>query len=725
MSSCKKFRLKNHLLLFLALSYSFYIFPQNNFKKVTDSVNVLIKLSDKQNLASNFQEALKFATLAVNHASTTDDKVLQGRAYICLANTYEMIDDNASSEKYFRAALLEGKNSNNYFLTVGALNGLGNVYASDSTTVDKAAAFYEESVKYALKEKKIEHIYITYSNISGMYLDFKQPDRAHPFLGKANYYLDQLEKPSPLYITLLQLYFAKYHQQKAQPDKAIVFINEAQTIAEKHTLNLDLIDIYKLKSTIHEDLGEFDLAIHSLKKMQEFKDLNFNSEKSQQIEEIKAKFEVNEYEHAAKMSKSKTNTIIITSIGLLLLISSLFLMFYLNKKRKALAILEEKNTALIAAKNEAERVNKLKSDLLVNISHELRTPLYGVIGITSMLMDETNASQKQKELLNSLKFSGVYLKNLINNILRIEDIESKNITLTNKPTNLYRLVSSMVDAFKTHADENQNTLTLTLPKSVDRIYSVDGFKLSEILINLISNANKFTSGGKIEVKLDLLQHNANDTDAIRFTIRDTGIGIPKENLKTIFENFKQGVEENTSYGAGLGLSISKHLIEILGGEIEIKSVVNKGSEFSFVLDLSTNIEDYDAHSIENQVLKILVAEDNKINQMVTKRLILSIGHECSIVKNGLEAVNRCKEEAFDLILMDINMPVMNGLEATKAIKAFKPDCKIIALTALEISEIATQCREAGLDDVINKPINKEQLSAIISTNLSRVAKSLN
>ena len=703
---------KRLLLNLLLLSYSFCIFSQNELKKIVDSVEVLIELSDKQNLGSNYEEALKYATLAVKHAKTvSNNKELEGRAYICLANTYQMVSDNNNAEKYFNIALENGKVIDDYFLKAASLNGLANVFSQDESTADKAANYYETSIEYAIEANKLEHVFIAYLNASIMYLDFDEPNKAYPYLLKTAEYFDKLKNNNSLYFTMLNLYYADYYAQKNNHNTALTYIVNARDVAEEHKLFLDLIDIYELKSRIHQQRGEYDLAIESLKQQQHYKDQIFNSEKIRQIEEIKADFEVSEYEHAAKISESKTTTTIITAIGLSLLLSSIFLIFYLKRKRKTLALLEKKNIELVESKNDAEHANKLKSELLVNLSHELRTPLYGILGITSMLMDESKKDPKQIELLNSLRFSGEYLKNLINNLLRNEEIEANTITITKKQTNLHQLVIDIANLFMLQAKENQNKLRLNISQSVGKVYNIDDDKLSEILVNLLSNANKFTSGGSVEVKLEL-EKKHNNTDTISFTISDTGIGIPEEMLDNIFESFKQ-VETNTAYGAGLGLSIAKHLIEVMGGTIQVKSELNKGSEFSFSLNFETIIETNDELVINNKDLNILLVEDNKINQIVTKKLLTTIGHECTLTKNGLEAVEICKVNDYDLVLMDINMPVMNGFDATKSIKLFKPELKIIALTALEVSEIKTQCTEAGIDDVINKPISKTRLKDII------------
>lgn len=709
--------MKKHLLL-IAVCFNLFVFSQNDRKKVSDSVFSLISLSKDENHASNFEGALKYATLAVKHAQKSDSAIIKGKAYICLANTYQMVSDSINTKKYFNSALEIGENINSPFLKGASYNGLGNVYSRNKNSVDTAASYFEKSLEYLTEDNNYRHIFVTYYNIASMYIDYNEPDKAYPYLLKAREYYMKLEEKTPLFSALLNMYYANYYLQKKDENNAITYINKALGTAEKNKLHLDLIDIYDLKSRIHQQNKDYDAAIESIRKKQHYKDLNYNTEKAQQIEKIKADLEVSEYEEAVKASETKIiTTILFASISLLIIIC-LFWIFYLNKKRSTVAILEKKNKALQESKIEAERVNKLKSDLLVNLSHELRTPLYGITGITSVLMEESEENGKQKELLNSLKFSGEYLKNLVNNILRNEEIEANNITITKKPVNIRQLIIDIVSLFMVQAKENQNKLMLNIDQAIGTQYDIDDDKLSEILVNLLSNAIKFTNDGTIELNAELLEKNDN-TDTIVFTIKDTGEGIPKDKLEAIFESFKQ-VQTNTNYGAGLGLSIAKNLVEILGGKMQVKSELNKGSEFSFTLSLENKISNKINTVDLNKTLDVLIVEDNRINQIVSKKLITSLGHMCTIAKNGLEGVEICKKQDFDIIFMDINMPVMNGLEATKAIKEFKPESKIIALTALEISEIKSECDKVGIDDIINKPISKEQLDVIIMLNLNMI-----
>ena len=680
-------------------------------------MNILISLSKDKNISGNYTDGLKLATAAVQYANKNTDQILQARAYVSLANTYQAINDSDNAREYYNIAL--DKKTDDYFVNVASLNGLGNIYSIDKSTADKAAGYFEKSISYTIEAGKNEHSFYSYYNIAGMYLNFEEPDKAYPYILKADKLLPTIEKENPLHPLLQNLNFAIYNNQKRNHTLALVYINKALEIAEEHTLTRELIDIYDFKSEIHEELGAYDMALESLKKMHYYKDVDFNTEKSLQVEEVTADFKVKEFKEKAETSQSKTNFITIVGIGILLFLSTSFLIFYNYKKRLSYQKLEKNNKALIKANYEAEHANKLTSDLLINISHDLRTPLYGIMGITGMLIDNPSIINTQKGLLNYLKYSGDHLKSVINNILKINEVESNKITLKVAEANLHALLRNIVNSLNYLADQQETQLTLDISEDVLENYIIDGNSLSEVIIKLIDNAIKYTKEGVVAVSLRLI-NKENDKHYIEFKVSDTGSGILKEHLPLIFDNFNQGnLEENTSYGIGLGLPIVKSLVQMMGSNLSVKSDVGVGSEFSFIL--GCEIADGETQrdpSTEDKSLKILVVEDNKINQLVTQKLISLLGHNCTIAINGKEALKEFDNNDFDLILMDLNMPIMNGFEASKAITAQNKNIPIIALTALQISEVKDRCNDAGILDIINKPIDKETLKGIIQSNCS-------
>ncbi|ANH61046.1 response regulator [Dokdonia donghaensis] len=706
--------MKNKLLIIIIVCcYGGLVYCQTGNSKVVDSVTVLLSLSKDENISGNYKEGLQYATSAVQYAHQNKDKSLQAKAYVSLANTYQAIKDYADAKKYYNLAL--DKNTDDYFVNVASLNGLGNIYSMDIATADTAAAFFERSIDYTLEAGNTEHSFYTYYNIAGMYLNFIDPDKAYPYILEANKLLPTIQEEDPIYELLQQLNFAIYYNQKENHRLALTYIDKALEIGEEHTLTRELIDIYDFKSEIHQELGEYDLALDNLRQHFYYKDLDFNEVKNLQIEQVEADFKVKEFQQKAEASRLKTNLITIIGVGTLLFIIICFLIFYNYKRRLSFLKLEKKNEALVQAKNEAEKANKIKSELLVNISHDLRTPLYGVLGITEMLIENSSAIDSQKELLNSLKFSGDHLKSVVDNILKIEEVETNKTSLQLSRVNLYTLLDNVVGSLDYLANQQETVLQLNISQNVSSYYLLDKSSLSEVLEKLIDNAIKYTKQGVVSVSVELLEKKQSK-EYIKFQVSDTGKGISKEELSVIFENFKQGtIEQNVSYGIGLGLPIVKYLIQIMGSELMVESTVGQGSQFSFTLEcenLSNNLIIDPVSQTKN--LHILVVEDNKINQLVTQKLITSLGHSCTIAANGEEAIDEYNKTHFDLILMDLNMPVMNGFEASEVISRENKNVPIIALTALEISEVKERCDSVGLCTIINKPVDKNTIEKIIN-----------
>ncbi|WP_103068471.1 response regulator [Aquimarina sediminis] len=428
-----------------------------------------------------------------------------------------------------------------------------------------------------------------------------------------------------------------------------------------------------------------------------------------------------EYQNEISVKNTIINVLLLSCV--LLIVGLIFLFRKYTSKKRSNEGLKEKNEQLIEAKIEAEKLTNTKSQFISTVSHELRTPLYGVVGITTLLLEEKDIAPKHKKLLNSLKFSGDYLLDLINKVLKISKIESNNEKLTKTPTNLGQLSQNLLHSFEYQAKNKNNELILQIPDELPDVLQVDSLKVSEVLINLIGNSTKFTENGKIWLRIKILSLDR-DLITIRYEVEDNGVGIPEDKKEFVFEKFSQvGREFNKSEGTGLGLSIVKNLLEMMDSKIHLDSKEGRGTRFYFDLQLEIIDEkeerqiDTRSTKIGNIYRRILVAEDNKINQIVTKNLLNIIGYDCTIVENGFNALQMVQKEDFDLILMDLNMPYLNGTEATRRIREFDKTTPIIALTASELSEVGEECMEIGMNDIINKPLNKNDLKNIITKHL--------
>jgi hypothetical protein len=420
-------------------------------------------------------------------------------------------------------------------------------------------------------------------------------------------------------------------------------------------------------------------------------------------------------DQADQLELSRLTTIL--SIALITILSLLTLSLYKNNniRLKTNNMLHKKNDELIIAKEKAELASRTKANFLSTVTHELRTPLYAVTGLTNMLLDE-NPKPEQVQHLKSLRFSGDYLLTFINDILQINKIEANKVEVESELFNLKTKIENVISALTNQANDNNIKLHFEYDKGLPENYNADQLKISQILINLIGNSIKFTKDGDIWVRV----YKIDEKDGlynIRFEVEDNGIGITTEKQEHMFESFSQGsIQINRKYGGtGLGLSIVKGLIDILKGKIYLKSELGKGTTFYFELPMQHSTEiiktqktEYfkDVSEIELSSIKILVVEDNKINQMITKKILNKMKLNCEVVDNGEAAVEKVRTTDYDVVLMDIHMPGISGLEATKQIRAFNQDLTIFALTAVTIEDKMHEFDEAGFNDIISKPFKQ-------------------
>lgn len=419
------------------------------------------------------------------------------------------------------------------------------------------------------------------------------------------------------------------------------------------------------------------------------------------------------------------------SIALIVILSLLTLSLYKNNnlRAKANTLLQDKNTELQMAKEKAEKASMVKAEFLSTITHELRTPMYAVTGLTHLLLEE-NPKPEQKEHLRSLQFSGEYLLNLINNILDLNKLEANKVEIEKTTFNLRKRLNDVLIALKKSADDRKNSLKLEFDPDIPEKLDGDSVKLSQVLFNLIGNSLKFTQNGDVVIRVSKLAEK-NNKITLHFEIEDNGVGISKKKQKSIFESFSQAsLQINRKFGGtGLGLSIVKSLLELMGSRIQLESQLGKGSKFWFDLVLEVSAQDAteekgQKHLDENEYglfenKHILVVEDNKINQMITRKILEKRNIKCQVADNGMDAIKLVETNDFDVVLMDIHMPGISGIEATHEIRKFKPQLPIIALTAVTIEENLDEFYRVGFNEIIPKPFKTEEFFEKIHRSLTQ------
>ncbi|RCW90168.1 ATP-binding protein [Winogradskyella arenosi] len=674
-----------------------------------------------------YYNALDNLDKALNASIKIGDQSQQGKIYLKIAKVQFLVGEKDKANLSISKAMKIQREIGDYGNLAAAYNIKGVMYSTQEEYEE--ALDYFNSAKTLFEQEGIEEYTSDVTlNEAKVYIALKRYAEAKADLEKTIIIAKKYNQQRRLSGALI--YSGKVFCAMGNLRMAEMQTEEGLAIAQELNNFSDENEAYLTLSDIHEKNGDYKNSHFYIKKHIHLSDSLLNVKrqniatgisnesitdyKDAQNEQLKAQIdEVN-----AESAFSRITTIL--SIALITILSLLTLSLYKNNniRLNTNTMLHKKNDELILAKEKAELASKTKANFLSTVTHELRTPLYAVTGLTNMLLDE-DPKPHQIQHLKSLKFSGDYLLTFINDILQINKIEANKVEVDPEHFNLKLKLENVISALSNSAKDQDTTIHFDYAKDLPENFIGDQLKISQILINLLGNAIKFTQDGDIWVRTSKIDQN-DDTYRLRFEIEDNGIGITKEKQEHMFESFSQGsVQINRKYGGtGLGLSIVKGLIQILKGKIYLKSELGKGTTFFFEIPLEhdktadkpevievkkgNKMEDLDLSNV-----KILIVEDNKINQMITKKILNKMNLSCDVVDNGEAAVEQVKIVKYDVVLMDIHMPGISGLEATKIIRSFDKELTIFALTAVTLEDKMHEFGEAGFDDIISKPFKQE------------------
>lgn len=720
-------------LLFSLCFFSALTFSQPKAEKL-DSVATYLELAAFNTKVNNYISALGYTQKALNFAAKNGNTERQAEAYLLLGDIYFQI------KKY-----------------EDAFDGYENatkLYDILPLSTDEALAHYKKGLCY-MQKKQFNNAEASFDTAKNIYVEISYLDAIDllelqkGILYKTNAKVDQAaliftaliaktEKEDPYNLRPEALYeLGTIELEKKRSNLAINYLDRAKKQNNKN-FNQELQSkIYLALSRAHENIRENDEAYTYLK---QYVDIQYtialmNNRRLGQAEYNKfkesEKLKTIEQMHAENEQQKKSNrfskVISILAIALISILSLLSLSLYKNNiiRNRSNQLLKDKNNELQIAKDKAEKASKARTEFLSTVSHELRTPLNAINGLTHLLITE-NPKKEQLKYLSSLKFSGNYLLTFINEILEINRIDSGTVVPEKIAFNLTLLLENIHNSLKELAISNNNTFVVEIDPEIPNNLLGDPTKLSQIFINLINNALKFTSNGNVSVVATRENSVHPETVAVNFRVIDTGIGIPEEKHSAVFDSFAQGsIEINRKYGGtGLGLNIVKKLIKMMGGSIFLESEVGRGSTFSFSLNfnLGCEVSNLTDHSYDDSIFvnkKILLVEDNKINQMITQKMLENKQILCETIDNGEEAIHAVKNNSYDLVLMDIHLPGINGTIATQLIREFDNHTPIVALTAISLNENRDMLLSFGMNDVITKPFDPEKFYKVIAQNLSR------
>ncbi len=376
---------------------------------------------------------------------------------------------------------------------------------------------------------------------------------------------------------------------------------------------------------------------------------------------------------------------------------------------------------IVLAKEQALQLSEAKEMFLSVMSHEIRTPLNAIIGMTHLLI-ENDPKPAQIADLNILKFSGENLLNIVNDVLDFTKIETGNLSLEFLPVHLQSLCNDIINSLQVNAQKQKNTLTLHYDHQIPEILLADKTRLYQVLMNLLGNAIKFTRNGNVDLTINKVQETTNQVE-VYFEIKDTGIGIPADKKEYIFETFTQAKADiSRKYGGtGLGLAITKKLLKLYGAEIKVDSTEGKGTAFSFTISLgkgSKKVIEAKVDSTAFEGKKVLVVDDNEINILIAKRILMKWGLDIDFASDGYKAIDCITHNNYDLVFMDINMPGINGFETTIVIRGMEEDyykdLPIVALTASTLQGEESKFKESGMNGHILKPFNPSEIKKVLA-----------
>jgi signal transduction histidine kinase/Tfp pilus assembly protein PilF len=689
---------KNNIQLLVAKSLSklsFYMMINGEYNQsfpiVNDAIILYEKLDDELGLAEakytlasiyyktdNLQLGLKYLVECISIFRKYNDYLYQAKAYKALGTIYEYFGDEDNAIQSYELAIEAAKIIGDTNMKTNAYNPLSGLYLNKGN-VEKAMSLIERSISLKQKTDDIRGLAFAYYGRGKIYTHTKDYSLAeNDFSNSINIHIEMGEK---LGLGLAYQKMGVLFEHQKQYEKAKEFFLKAFHWSEQHNIRM-------VRTTSCNSL------YHVLKRQ------NNTNEAMYFLEQYHEDLGAHVQDHTHQIVNS-------------------YNMIHIMQAKAAEDKAQLERLEMIEKNNRAESAVKVRQDFLSNMSHEIRTPLNAVITIPKLLKER--ADPEDQQLLDALQFSSNNLLLLINDVLDFSKLEAGKMELEYRPTDLKILLHNITNTYDSLAKEKGLSLHLKIDENIGSSYELDEIKLTQILNNLIGNAIKFTDKGSVDLIVETITQTKENVQ-LQFKVVDTGIGIPDDFLAEIFNSFSQPklFLSKKHVGTGLGLAIVKKLVELYDSDIKITSKIDEGTTFSFDLILKPCAEPIAINTKKNEQqlkdLRVLVAEDNKVNMLVAKKLLSRWGVAADWAKDGVEAVEKAATKKYDIILMDIHMPEKNGYDATIEIRkenSINKDSRIYALTA-DIT--ANMQLEYGkyFNGFLRKPIEVEKLYEVLS-----------
>ena len=694
--------------------------------------------------SSNYKTSLRLFFKSLGYFSSHKDKQQIADIYQNLGMVYNETNDTTKAIHYYLKSLNLNEELKNEKRIASVSHNIGVLYSSVNKP-DIALSYYKEALTNFKNIGFEEGEATAINNIGdifekkGCYIDAL---KAYKNALKIFERLNQIRS-----VIIVNYNIGRSYRYLGEYELAKKFLIKSANLAEQMSLPAHKADAFLVLSEIYELQGNYKQSLEYYKEFNYIDDSIYSLASQTKITEIESRFnnELTIKELALKTKKlnKKTQILYVFIVGAFLFLVVIILLYVENRQKVKAQhellkhqmhlerLVKKKTEALefeITERKIAEESDKLKSAFLANMSHEIRTPMNSIIAFSNFLKDRELSSDKQEEYINYIISCGKNLLQLINDILDIAKIEASQLKISKETCNVTELLQETFQIFKESKSKYLNKIDFKLKKHLlhENITVVSDYnRLKQVFTNLLENSFKYTKEGVIEFGIEKIKYNL-----LFFYVKDSGIGIPTDKSKVIFERFRQvetSIDKKTG-GAGLGLAICNNLIKLLGGKIWVDSKPGTGAVFYFtipyLLPEGKNLKKFQVKTDEiNKTYNwenknILVAEDEDLNFKVIEIAIKKTGANIFRVKNGKEAIEFCMANNIDIVLMDIQMPVMDGYTATSKIKEFKPDLPIIAQTSFAMNEDKIKCFKAGCNDFITKPLNITLLYGKIDQHLN-------